>query len=262
MGLKNGLKSILFLFLLLVSCFYFSSPAQAHHIETDGSVLIMLHTSDDDNPIVGKSVDLTFYITDSQKKFKAPECDCRLEITLNDQIVFSTTSFKNIKNNAIFSYTFPQKGIYAIKFTANPLIKDSFQSFKFNYEMRIDRSLEQAIAAKASMNKYRLYLVLGFIVLLILLFNYKKLNKRIFGVFVVFLAIGLAFHSSQIFCPDHAHGNQASQHDCCFVPVAENNVQLSVSGLIDGGIKKTKLQQPVKVKLIFGLNNKSPPQSV
>ncbi len=179
MGLFRNLfvRGVIFLSLLLGSLFYLPSVAQAHFIENDGPVLIMLHASDDDNPIIGQATSLTFYITDRQKKFQASNCDCRLTITLNEGVVFSTTTFNNVKNNAVFSYTFPQKGIYAVKFTAVPLVNDGFQSFQFNYDMRVDRTLDQAIAAKASLFRFRMYMVLGVLTILIILLINRKIKK-------------------------------------------------------------------------------------
>ncbi|TSC84920.1 MAG: hypothetical protein G01um101413_304 [Parcubacteria group bacterium Gr01-1014_13] len=247
------------MFLLLGSFFYFPKAVQAHSIEADGSVLVMLHASDDDNPIIGQPAELTFYITDSQKKFKASGCDCRLTITLNDSVIFSTTTFNNVKNNAVFSYTFPQKGIYTIAFTANPLVENGFQSFKFNYDMRVDRTIEQAIATETSRDKYRMYLVLAFGIILIAVFNYRRLKKSILGLFVVLLVFGTAFHQPQVLCPDHVHGVHLDQHECCFVPLIENNPKLIITPLFSNEARAVKLQQPVKIKIIFGLNNKSPP---
>ena len=260
MGFIKGVKSVVFLFFLLGSLFCLAPAAQAHFITTDGSVLIMLHASDDDDPIIGQPADLTFYITDSQKKFKAAECDCRLEISLNGQIVLSTTTFENIKNNAIFSYTFPQKGIYTVKFTAKPLADKDFQNFAFNYDLRVDRTMEQALADKASLSRSRIYLILGVVILLIIFFNYKKLKKGILGLLILLLVAGPVIHLSQVLCPDHTHGNQTSQHQCCFVPLVENSPNLSVNWLPALSETKTvRLQQAGKVKIIFSLNNKSPP---
>ncbi len=174
-NLRIRIKFVLFLFFLVSSLFYFSAPAQAHSVETDGSVLMMLHASPDDSPIIGQQASLIFYITDSQKKFKATECNCRLDIFTNDTIIFSTTTFDNVKNNVVFSYIFPQKGTYGIKFIAAPLVKQGFQNFAFNDDdaVVVSRTIEQVKAAKAFI--LRVYLGLGILILLlVVLFIYKK----------------------------------------------------------------------------------------
>ncbi len=173
---KSVSAIFLFLFFLLGSLFYLPSAAQAHFIETDGSVLIMLHANPDDDPIIGQDAKLTFYITDSQKKFKLAQCDCRLTISLNNTVIFSTSTVSNnLGGSPVFSYTFPQKGIYTIKFTAAPLVSGGFQNFKFNYDMRVDRTVAQAMAAKNFV--YRMYLVLGGLILLIIIFINRKRIK-------------------------------------------------------------------------------------
>lgn len=167
-----SLKNAVFLFFVLGSVFFVCASARAHSIETDGAISTMIHANPDDNPIIGQPASLTFYITDRQKKFKAAECDCRLTIKLGEDIVLSTTTFDTIKNSPVFSYVFPQKGIFTIEFSANPLVKDGFQSFVFNYDMRVERTMEQVIAAKSSAR--RIYIVLGFFVLATILFIKRK----------------------------------------------------------------------------------------
>ncbi len=253
----------MFLFFLLGSLFYLPMAAQAHFIQTDGSMLIMLHANPDDDPIIGQDANLTFYITDSQKKFKLAQCDCQLTISLNNTVIFSTSTVSNnLGGSPVFSYVFSQKGIYTIQFIAKPLTSGGFQNFKFSYDMRVDRTVAQAVAAKASV--YHLYIILGAILLLIILFfNYKKFKKGIVGTLVLLLTVGVIFHQPQILCPEHMSGNQTGQHDCCFIPLIDSNQRFSIDWLPAlSEIKTTKLQQPAQIKIIFVLNNKAPPQSV
>lgn len=175
MGFNGKTKFLIFLLALLGNWFYLPKVVLAHSIKTDDSVLIMLHASPDDNPIINQPANLTFYITDKQKKFKAAECDCRLEISLNNNVIFSTTTFKIIKNSPVFSYIFPQKGIYTIKLTAQPSIEDGFQEFAFtDDDVDVSRTMEEVRAAKAFF--YRLYGVLGAVTILIIIFIKKKIK--------------------------------------------------------------------------------------
>lgn len=174
---KRGIKEWVFLFFLLVCLLYLPNKALAHSVEKNGPVLIMLHASPGDSPIIGQSAKLTFYITDSQKRFKATECDCRLEMSFNNEIILSTTSFSIIKNNPVFSFIFPQKGLYEVRLIAAPKIEGAFQSFVFNDDdFSVSRTPEGVRATKIFF--YRLYALVTLVLLFIFLFIKRKLNRN------------------------------------------------------------------------------------
>ncbi len=162
----------------LLSLFYLPSAVLAHSIQTDGSVLMMLHASPDDSPIIGQPAILTFYITDKEKRFTAAECDCRLEISFADQVIFSTTTFAVVKNNVLFSYTFPHKGTYGVNFIATPKIPGLFQGFKFSDDdaVVVSRTMEEVKALQTL--RLRICLVAGLVVLLLAaLFSHRFYHK-------------------------------------------------------------------------------------
>ena len=131
----------------LVYLFTFSpSFIFAHVLKTSGSVGAVVHVSPEDDPIAGEPTDFFFEFKDKEGKFTPENCDCKVLILKSGQEVYSSPLFQNNTDpsltNASFSYTFPEKDIYKVKISGNPLTPDVFEAFNLEYDIRVARESE------------------------------------------------------------------------------------------------------------------------
>jgi hypothetical protein len=141
---------------LLIS---FATPgvATAHVLKLDGNIAGILHINpDDETPVAGKSTDYIIQFDDGTHKFTLPECDCTVSIiNTNDNKTLATlplavTSGETSENH----YTFPDSGIYNLRFTGTPKRAGTFQPFTITYT-------ETVLAGQTGSQSVSPYLWLG-----------------------------------------------------------------------------------------------------
>ncbi len=136
------MRNYIFVSLILALLSGFVQPAMAHIIKTDGTISIMLHTSPADDPIITRPADLLFFVTDDTDGFTLARCDCTVTIALRGHDLFNGQP-QPIEGLSVYSFhvpfTFPETAVYGIAVVGNPKIAKAFQSFKVQYDLRVDR---------------------------------------------------------------------------------------------------------------------------
>lgn len=136
-------KIFLTTFIILGMVFYVNS-AQAHELQTDGSIGVVMHIDPDDDPIVGKPSTLSFEVTDSSKHFSPANCDCNLEIESGGKQLVNSLLQPDASNQSIFSFslpfTFAQKGSFDVTFSGHPKVSGAFSDFKVLYQVPVSRT--------------------------------------------------------------------------------------------------------------------------
>lgn len=143
------MRSWLAFFLALSLALSFAPRTGAHTYVTDGTITVLLHTNPDDDPIAGEPAAMLFEVTDSTKKFQAENCACRVAVANSGQTLLDTELLR-ISGASVYAFTmpltFPQRAVYHIVVTGQPHTAGQFQSFKVEYDLRVDR--QGAVAAK------------------------------------------------------------------------------------------------------------------
>ena len=140
-------KIIKFLIIGIVFALCFRpSSVEAHVLKTSGSVGAVVHVTPEDDPIAGEQTDFFFEFKDREGKFKPENCDCKVTILKAGQEAYTAPLFQNNSDpsltSASFSYTFPEKNIYQVKISGQPLTTDAFQEFNLEYDIRVARVSE------------------------------------------------------------------------------------------------------------------------
>jgi hypothetical protein len=117
-----------------------AESALAHELVADGSINAELHVSPWDDPIVGESATFLLIFTDKNGQFKLENCDCRVVITRDGQETFSQNLTK-----PTFNYTFPERAAYKLEVTGQPKQNAKFQTFKLDFDLRVDRTTPKKI---------------------------------------------------------------------------------------------------------------------
>ena len=138
-------KFFVCLFIFSSGLFLFSTKAQAHFLQTDGSIGAVLHVSPNDEPVVNEQANFFFEFNDKDNKFKADNCTCTISIIEAGKQIASQSLFQNNTNpgltNASFSFTFPERDLYEVKVTGQPLTPNAFQPFTLSWNFRLDREV-------------------------------------------------------------------------------------------------------------------------
>jgi hypothetical protein len=83
-------KTIWLLILILSSIYLPKIPLLAHTLKVENDVGVSLHISPDDDPIAGQEAVFYPKITDKNNQFKISDCDCKVQISQNSQVLFQT----------------------------------------------------------------------------------------------------------------------------------------------------------------------------
>ena len=262
--------------------------AEAHVLQTDGSIGAVLHIDPDDDPIIGKPATFFFDFVDRQKKFDPAKCDCTVNI-LDDQgkVLVTNPLFQASGQSGLsyplFSYTFAQKGVYTIEALGQPKNPGDFQSFNLKYPLRVTRTDSPAAAqlGKDFFSSHWFHLglfVFGFLIIWLWSFlekfkdkpkNKKQQNSHSTALkSVAFAALfGLSLHTA-LLCHAAEFSSQglinntlaAAQLPCC------TQTQATLPALASVIMPATRIEHLPLKKLSLSahapdnlINNKSPP---
>lgn len=235
-----------FLISLLIATGYLLiswSPIFAHTLKTDGSIGAVIHIDPEDDPIIGEPAYFFFDFKDKDGKFKAEDCTCVATISRDNQVLATQTLAADTSlQSSSFSYTFPEKGVYHIEVSGQPLSTNGFQSFKLNYDLRVERTSNDKNSLSfgySFLDKNFHLIALGIIlvVFLTVFFLGKRKTKSTnlkdtnLSCFVLLLTLFLIFQYGNLhhLIPQH-HQNQDQSTDkhlpCCSPPQA--NLALAV----------------------------------
>lgn len=136
------------LYLLIFFSVLYPTQTKAHVLKTNNSIGAVLHIAPDDDPVAGDESNFFIEFKDKEDKFTPQTCECTVKIFKKGEEIFSQPLFQNAinpsSNEAVFSFTFPDKDIYTLKVQGTP-INSSFTPFTLSYDIRVSREIEQAI---------------------------------------------------------------------------------------------------------------------
>jgi hypothetical protein len=116
---------------------------QAHEIQDDGDMSVLLHMEPEDSPIVGQEATLYFSFTEASDKFKVLDCDCELKITDGNAQVKSLALSEVAESFGANVYTtnvtFPKKGVYTVDLAGKSKTA-AFADFHVDWFVRIERT--------------------------------------------------------------------------------------------------------------------------
>lgn len=160
--------------LILIGASFWSLPAHAHYVKTEGPISVLFHIQPNDKPATNQRALIHIYFTDLEKKFNGKNCECTLTIFENGQKLSQKQLFQDTED-LYFSevpFIFPRKSIYALEVTGAPINGATFQAFKTSYELRVDTE------TKMINNRFYTYpLYIGGFLFVSFLF-YKTINKK------------------------------------------------------------------------------------
>jgi hypothetical protein len=137
------MRKTIWLLVLISGILYISNlPILAHTLKVQNEVGVSLHIDPDDDPIAGQEAVFYPKITDKTNLFKISDCDCRVQISQNGEVLFQTVlitdpSESNGKD-AVFRYTFPAKGNYLLEMSGSSFTK-SFNNFQIKYDLNVTK---------------------------------------------------------------------------------------------------------------------------
>ncbi len=152
-----------FFLLLSVYCSLSTTSVFAHVLLTDGSIGAVVHVNPEDDPILGQPANFFFEFKDKQNKFTPADCECQYSLELNGKVLAQGDLFADIQtpslDNASFSYTFSEKGVYSVIVTGKPKVTDKFQSFRLQDTIRVERGDGNQSASSDSSSWFSLHTI-------------------------------------------------------------------------------------------------------
>lgn len=175
------MKYLLSLFVLMFF-FTFTPLASAHVLITDHNMGALIHIDPDDDPIANAPSSIFIDFEDKAHTFQLQHCTCTATIVRDGKTVYSqplvADSTDETSNSTYFSFTFPQKAIYTLKITGQPL-DASFQPFKITYDIRVAREAKgQPAQTQNSLMTYLPEIVIAAAIFLFLLYVLIKTLRR------------------------------------------------------------------------------------
>jgi hypothetical protein len=170
--------------LLVLAVLVVSNIAYAHETKTAGTVNVLYHTGQIDDPTAGQEEILYFSFDDSSNAFKIEDCDCKVSVLLDDKVVEGgklepTPDWGvNVGSRPVI---FPSKGIYIVKVEGKSLT-NKFKPFELSYDRRVEKEVVKEVPAPEETNNNffsgtLLYVITGVIALGAVVVIRKYLKK-------------------------------------------------------------------------------------
>jgi hypothetical protein len=123
----------IFTVLFVALSFFAPTISEAHELETNSEVSVLMHIEPNDHPIAGQESKI--YFSFNGKDFVAEKCECSVIIYQNaNQIHISTLA---AEKQSFLLFTFPANGKYKINLTGTPREGAPFEKFSFNYDIDV-----------------------------------------------------------------------------------------------------------------------------
>ena len=137
-------KLVLLLFTIVIaSVVAVPMPAQAHELQSDGPVHVIMHIDPKDTPVANEHSQLTFYVFDDQENFLGEHCDCNVKVTMDATILLSkpiSVGDKGVNHVGTMPFNFPMTGNYQIDFSGKPTNGYTFHTFNLTYSQSVDQA--------------------------------------------------------------------------------------------------------------------------
>lgn len=221
-----------------------AAPAFAHVLKTDNAIGAVMHVTPDDDPVAGDDTTFFFDIKDKNNKFNSQACECTVTIFKGSEQIKQADLYQSGGTGGLetplFTYVFPQRGIYVIQISGKPKIADAFQAFTIKYDLRVDKENKAKVAATSPGNNNAAaplehkqnhalhYILLGgaALVIVYLVIKNKKKKKQstnknsstLSCFIVVLLLFGFTLHMTglaSVLCHSQGHTISTQGHACC-----------------------------------------------
>ena len=121
---------------------FFSVPASAHTVKTDGDIGVLFHIEPDHNPRAGEPARTWFVLSRSGGAIvPLQECDCRLTVRSDSVATFApelqpidAEEHRDIPGVEI---VFPEPGNYTLELSGQPQAEAEFSPFAIAYEVTV-----------------------------------------------------------------------------------------------------------------------------
>jgi len=161
------MKKYFLLTLFLIINLTLTGFADGHTLKTDKQFGLILHIDPNEEPVARELSNIKLLFTQMPNNFDPSQGSCIVEIYKSDQLIYQQDVFKDLQSvdDIHFNFTFPDLGIYKIKVIGKPDQSDSFQSFNFNYDLRVEKSAKSDLLT----NHSNIFLLIGGLFLLLLI---------------------------------------------------------------------------------------------
>lgn len=140
------MKRFIMLFTGLVLLFLAYTPilASAHVLETDKSIGAVLHIDPADDPVAGQQSNFYLEFQDKSGRLDLKKCACSFSMSEAGKVL--TTQPMGVSNSATGTaqFFFPARDIYVLSVFGTPQAGGTFQAFKLDFEIRVDRGTQSA----------------------------------------------------------------------------------------------------------------------
>lgn len=173
----SKLVSIVTLIVLISNVCNF--PISAHVLEKSDAVGGVMHITPDDDPIAKQVSTVTFELKDTQGTFDSDQCYCSLTVLQGESVVAvqMVPLIEQKESSTVLSYqiTFPEKGVYQVQLTGQPVREAQFSEFRLKYDVRVEREAQLEQVNNEGQNGMVFPTILGFgIVTLIVILIIKS----------------------------------------------------------------------------------------
>jgi len=114
-------------------------PALAHMLDSGEEVIVLLHLSPSDNPVIGEPAVLEFTASNEESTFAFELCDCSVSVSYGTttEALPATAFISRQGSMAQVSYVFATADTYRIMLSGKPLGTAHFESFKVIFDEEI-----------------------------------------------------------------------------------------------------------------------------
>ncbi|MBP9719431.1 MAG: hypothetical protein KBD46_03095 [Candidatus Levybacteria bacterium] len=122
------------------------TSVSAHVLENNGSIGAVLHIDPADDPIAKAQSILFFSFKDKANTFKLSECECVFTVSAEKNVLYTqplTSIDSNSENDAVVSYSFPEKNVYTLTVSGKPSRENTFKPFTLSYTIRVEQEIKK-----------------------------------------------------------------------------------------------------------------------
>lgn len=155
----------------LLSC---PSPSLAHTLKTDGNIGGLLHVDPTDEPFAKSPATIYFELTDKTARISPANCECEMTVE-RERKQLSTQALYTQDSTSLetqIPYTFPEPGIYELKF----LGRLGSEQFNLSFDVRVQPAaqLTDKGESESHTGHYIIFGVGGLVLLGYLLYTSKR----------------------------------------------------------------------------------------
>lgn len=120
--------------LLLISL---PQAAFAHVLQSEGDIGVLMHVDPGDEPVAGEQATLMLEMTAKKGRFAIADCDCRLRILSEANVVFEAPIAAGTGGTAAVPFVFAAAGMYRAEIAGSPRTGAPFRPFHVGFDVRV-----------------------------------------------------------------------------------------------------------------------------